>query len=1151
MKTKSCNILFASILCFFVFNLNAENRLNVTNFKTPPSTSKVHTWWHWMNNGITKDGITKDLESMKRQGVVQATILNIGLPITKSLEVKPVYFGTPEWYDMFRWSLKEANRLGIAVGIHNCDGWSTSGGPWVTHQESMKMYVWSKTEMKGGNEISVQLPAPLGNNGFFRDVAVVAFPLSSEENTFKSAKATITKNKVTTPVLHDGNPFSSVIVKTGDELNFSMNSKLNTTKIAFYSHIIDGHWEWKWGDASQVTSSYILSISDDGNRYTKVANVNFTGINKMNYVTIPTVNSKFIKLTCVKSPINYPLAEIEFLKDGETATFTPKIKNLLSKTQYIGVTTEAEYELTPANQAKGISETSIIDISAYMSADGKLTWKAPVGQWGVIRFGYTTNGKKNGPATEKGQGLEVDKMDTTHLNKHFNSFSKILIDKAGAYAGNTFKFLLIDSWEADFQNWTDRFPEEFKKRRGYDITPWIPVLCGELVENTKLSEGFLYDFRLTISDLVGDNYYKHFRDLCHRNKMEMHAEVIYGNKGHYPQIDVLKSNSYVDMPMMEFWARQNSDQLLQYTPTAVPRPFLPVYAALDGNKNVIGCEAYTGFSHYSESPFDLKPFGDNAYCGGVNQMILHSYVHQPHDKKPGVTLWQFGSHFNRNNPWWNYAQDWMTYQSRVQYMLQQGQPAVDFVFYIGDQLPQSVTYKSFINEIPDGFIGYPCNLEMLIDKATLIDGKLSFGGTQKYALLALPDKPNMELATLRRIAELVHDGLIIYGPKPTEMLGLQELKNSGVEFSKLCDKLWGKGTDNAFVENKYGKGKVVWGKTFKTLLNDLSIVPGFTSNLFKATDLMHIHKIIGDNEVYFVFNQQNRPLNRELIFRVNGKTPEIWNAEDGTVVQPAIYSVEGKQTRIPVSFKPYQSFFFVFKNAELNNFINKVTLDGRQIFPMIQTADSMLKIPEATYKDSKFKVSASKTGNYELGTNNGKSINRVLNVPAEFQIKDFKGSVSFSPITNDMIKPVEISNLKSLSDYSDPAIKYFAGSAQYKILFEAPRTFISTNDSVYLELGNMDATAEVRLNGKILAYVWTPYSKISVSKLLKKNNILEISVAVVCRNRIIGDYNEFGSVKSFWTTATTDTYFKKGMPLKPSGLIGPLKVVKVNASSNK
>ncbi len=82
---------------------------------------------------------------MKEQGIVQATILNVGLFGDRDFGVKKVIFNTPEWFEMFQWALKEANRLGISIGVHNCDGWSTSGGPWITPEMSMKQYVWTKT----------------------------------------------------------------------------------------------------------------------------------------------------------------------------------------------------------------------------------------------------------------------------------------------------------------------------------------------------------------------------------------------------------------------------------------------------------------------------------------------------------------------------------------------------------------------------------------------------------------------------------------------------------------------------------------------------------------------------------------------------------------------------------------------------------------------------------------------------------------------------------------------------------------------------------------------------------------------------------------------------------------------------------------------
>ena len=136
-----------------------------------------------------------------------------------------------------------------------------------------------------------------------------------------------------------------------------------------------------------------------------------------------------------------------------------------------------------------------------MLADGTLNWEKPEGNWTIIRFGYTTTGATNGPATPEGTGLECDKMDTAAVNLHFRNFPQKLIGQAGEYTGHTFKFFLIDSWERGYQTWTRCMPDEFEKYRGYSLIKWIPVLCGETVESTNLSEGFLYDFRKTVADL--------------------------------------------------------------------------------------------------------------------------------------------------------------------------------------------------------------------------------------------------------------------------------------------------------------------------------------------------------------------------------------------------------------------------------------------------------------------------------------------------------------------------------------------------------------------------------------------------------------------------------------------------------------------------
>src|SRR5450759_3035699 len=104
------------------------------SFQNPPDSAKPHTWWHWMNGNVTKEGITADLEAMKRVGIGGAQIFNVDSGIPHG----PVQFLSPEWRELFKHAVSEANRVGLELCVHNCAGWSSSGGPWNTPEHSMQ-----------------------------------------------------------------------------------------------------------------------------------------------------------------------------------------------------------------------------------------------------------------------------------------------------------------------------------------------------------------------------------------------------------------------------------------------------------------------------------------------------------------------------------------------------------------------------------------------------------------------------------------------------------------------------------------------------------------------------------------------------------------------------------------------------------------------------------------------------------------------------------------------------------------------------------------------------------------------------------------------------------------------------------------------------
>ena len=1070
---------------------------NISDFKNPSPTAHVHTWWHWMDGRITREGITKDLESMKQQGIVQTTILNVGMSAGKDLAVEQIKFNTEQWYGMFQWALQEANRLGITIGVHNCDGWSESGGPWITPEISMKKFVFSKTAVNK-NQPKIKLPQPACETSFYREVAVIACKNSAScQNYALTEQPKVTVNDtINGKYLDDGDPQSMIEILKNDQIKMSYEVETTKSKIAV---LLNFKGAFYFPGPKKIR--YILKASNDGITYRKVTDFETNKFYTTEIIAIPVTKAKFFKVEVSEifnlRPWHHAaLAELELLDGNEQPAYHPTVSYLLEKTASARILDpDVLYTANTRIDPKSIiTERSVINLTDKMGPDGTLNWAVPDGNWSVIRFGYTTTGAENGPATAEGRGLECDKMDTAAVNLHFRNFPQKLIEHAGKFNGNTFKFLMIDSWERGYQTWTKSIPEEFEKHRGYSLINWIPVLCGETIESAEFSDDFLYDFRKTLAELLEQNYYKHFSELCHQNKLELHGEVIYGDTGPFPPIDALRTNSYMDMPMFEFWAGQNKQSLVEYEPSGSLLINFPAYASNFYNKPVVGAEAYTGFAHYSESPADLKLFGDQAYCSGINQMILHSYVHQPADKMPGLTLGQHGSHFNRNNPAWRFARGWMDYQARIQYVLQKGKTSADVLYYLGDQLPQFLANKT-IRDLPKEYRVVPCNFDVL-DKLSVKKGNLVFSKEQTYPVLVLPDQGAMEFSSLQVIEKLVKKGAVVYGNKPQRMLSLSGLREDQDKFQKLAAKVWAGYNKAGIVRNQYGKGLVIWGEPISGLLSELHRIPDFTTNLPDSLNLMYIHKITGHNDVFFVVNQKDSLLRRECLFRATGKIPEIWNPLTGEVEKIAVYSEENGQMRIPVTFQPRESLFFIFREEKPEK-----NVAG-------QKRTSLIKSPEIT------------------------------------EIKNFKGKIIFHPINSEKLDSIQISEFRSLTEFPNPDIMYFAGTASYQIDFNLDPGYLSNCESLSLNLGDLDATADVRLNNQVLGNIWMPNTPIIVKKLLKEKNHLEIAVATTCRNRIIGDLIEYGKLKNIFTSAPVSSFLNKESPLKPSGIIGPLRLIK-------
>ena len=167
-----------------------------------------------------------------------------------------------------------------------------------------------------------------------------------------------------------------------------------------------------------------------------------------------------------------------------------------------------------------VHRDGMVNLTASMKPDGKLIWDVPAGNWTILRLGYTTTGVTNHPAPPEATGLECDKLSKEGLDASWNGMMQPLLDKLGPLGGKVLVDCLIDSYETGGQNWTPHMAEEFIKHRGYDPTPFLPVLTGRVVDSPEISERFLWDWRRTIADLFAENYYDYFAELCHKHGLK-------------------------------------------------------------------------------------------------------------------------------------------------------------------------------------------------------------------------------------------------------------------------------------------------------------------------------------------------------------------------------------------------------------------------------------------------------------------------------------------------------------------------------------------------------------------------------------------------------------------------------------------------------
>jgi hypothetical protein len=1065
-------------------------------FVTPPESAKPRTWWHWTNGNVTEDGITKDLQWMKRVGIGGFQLVDVASGNGQVVEPK-INFGTEEWYHAVKHSAELAKQLDLEMSIFSCAGWSEAGGPWVTPQMAMKKLVWSETDVAGPVKYGEKLASPPSNEGsvrdsgaggggshFYADSAVVAYRTPAAEMPMVALHP-----KVTT----SGGPIDGKVL---------MDDSLNTAVTIAAPK--DGSPAWLEYEFEQPFTARALSLgargripvgkilaSDDGATWRTIEDMpgpqGYHGAQVRTFA-FPPVTAKFFRIEFDRVGLTpaevihgqgaeapptfgggtpgYGVSEAIFYSDARVNRWEDKgaFGSLMDV-----------YDVVPtpgAPTAAEIAYGDVIDLTGKMDKDGTLHWDVPEGHWTILRMGYSLTGARNRPSVPAGSGLEVDKLSSKYVQEYFKGYMDPMRAHLGDLVGSTVQYMTMDSWEAGMQNWTDEMIPEFQKRRGYDPTPYLPVLAGRVVENSDVSDRFLWDFRRTLADLYAGDFYGTMDNELHKLGMKAYSEAS-GVALEIPE-DTLLNKSHVDIPMAEFWVRALHPESMYYVDVRGAASAAHVYG-----KPLVATETFTGGGY--EAPYTLKKIADYWFTKGVNRLVFHTSAQQPLDSKPGNTM--VGTHINRNITWAEMAKPFMTYVARVSYMLQQGSPVADLAYLLPEGAPSTMPFwgPGLQPALPSGYDYDFVNTDILLNHTSVVDGRVHVDGTAEmpagitYRVLVLPPTTQMTPEVARKLHELVAAGATIVGPRPIASPSLAHGIDADAQLHALATDLWGDMDGVTLNQHAFGKGMTYWGLTLDEVLMRVGSAPDFAASGSLDNPPAWVHRKTADGDIYFVANQADAPVHLNARFRVSGKDVQVWRPMDGAMsgnktaytsvarmldrsgnkqpgIEPALYTTPGGFTEVPLDLAERESVFVVFRNAA--------------------------PAPE-----------------------------RVGSTVAETKLMTLTGSWTLSFPANWGAPPsVQMAKLTSWTENADAGVKYFSGKATYTKTVMAPASWFKPGQHVWIDLGKVRDIADVKVNGKAAGLVWAPPYRVDVTAELKPGvNKLEIAVTNEWTNRQIGD----------------------------------------------
>jgi hypothetical protein len=730
-----------------------------------------------------------------------------------------------------------------------------------------------------------------------------------------------------------------------------------------------------------------------------------------------------------------------------------------------------------------------LDLTSRVRSDGTLDWVAPPGRWKLYGLFQGWHGKMVERAAPGGEGNVIDHFSAEALGHYLNRFDK-------AFAGRNVRGLRAffnDSYEVDDSegqsDWTPKFFDEFKARRGYDLRQELPALLGDGDEEKRAR--VLHDFRETVSDLLLDRFTTPWREWAHKRG------AIIRNQSHGSPANILDLYAASDIPETEG--------------TDIVRMKFASSAANVTGRTLASAETVTWLDeHFLSSLGDVKRAVDLNFLGGINHVVYHGLAYSPPaDPWPGW-LFYAAVHFGPQSPDWKDFPALNRYIARVQSFMQEGRADNDVLLYypvhdmwmeqgkegrlthVGGGHDVGITQADAQGLLDAGY-AFDLISDRQLARVLYAQVALSAGG-HYYSVIVLPETRFIPAETFEKLMTLARQGatIVVRKSMPSDVPGLNNLDTRRASFKRLVAGLNFTDTATPGVRSaSVGGGRFLLGDDLTKLLAHAET----RRETMVEQGLRFTRRQYRDGEYYYLLNRGDAPVEGWVQFASRARSAALFDAMTGEAGRAFTRQATGGNLEVYLQLAPGES--------RIVKTFNRAAARGQQ-FPYFKSAGA----PQ------------------QLGG---------------------EWSVSFVEGGPTLPSALRLNELNSWLRLDGDAYKSFSGTARYALTFNRPQG----NSDWWLDLGRVAESARVRLNGQELGTLITSPFRVRIpAALLKDSNTLEVEVSNLMLNRVIDMERRGVKYKKFYNTnfpprrpenrGADGLFDATKLAPRDSGLLGPV-----------